>query len=278
MRSVAIKLPQQEQIIVMLRYARDRYLARLDRTARKLMTFLDLHMETVISRWLAVVALLAVAKLVIAPFPVRGIADLAGMAVPFLLVALSPVFAYRVATGSFPRKLLSAQPAMRFARLGQWRRLNVVEARSHPAFGPYGIMASLTFGLLMNVPFRSLEFLASMPAIGAGAPHWAHILQWAMTADVVVMNFFYTVCFVMALRSVPLFPRMLVFAWVMDIAMQLVVTNASVSYGLPTAVVSAMGQLVEGNIRKVFISIAVWLPYLILSERVNVTFRHRSAC
>ena len=275
MSSIAIKLPQREQIIAVLCSARDRYLARLDCTARKLMTFLDLRMEAVIPSWLTLVALLAVAKMVVAPFPVRGSADFASMAIPFLLVALSPVFAYRVATGSFPRKLLSGQPSIRFSRLGQWRSLNVVEARSHPAFGPYGVMASLTFGLLMNVPFRSLEFLASMPAIGTGAPHWAHVLQWAMTADVVVMNFFYTVCFVMALRTVPLFPRMLVFAWVMDISMQLLLTNASVSSGMPTTVANAMGQLVDGNVRKVFISIAVWLPYLILSERVNVTFRHR---
>jgi len=26
----------------------------------------------------------------------------------------------------------------------------------------------------------------------------------------------------------------------------------------------------------VLISVAVWLPYLIVSERVNVTFRHRA--
>ena len=37
-----------------------------------------------------------------------------------------------------------------------------------------------------------------------------------------------------------------------------------------------MANLVDGNIRKVLISAAIWLPYLILSERVNVTFRHRS--
>ena len=32
---------------------------------------------------------------------------------------------------------------------------------------------------------------------------------------------------------------------------------------------------VEGNVKKVLISVALWLPYLLLSTRVNVTFRHR---
>lgn len=34
-------------------------------------------------------------------------------------------------------------------------------------------------------------------------------------------------------------------------------------------------RLIQGNIQKVLLSIAVWPPYLILSERVNLTFRRR---
>jgi hypothetical protein len=33
--------------------------------------------------------------------------------------------------------------------------------------------------------------------------------------------------------------------------------------------------LLEGNVKKVLISAGLWLPYLLLSRRVNVTFRHR---
>jgi hypothetical protein len=40
-------------------------------------------------------------------------------------------------------------------------------------------------------------------------------------------------------------------------------------------VAGALQSLLSGNIDKVMISAALWLPYLILSERVNVTFRHR---
>jgi hypothetical protein len=33
--------------------------------------------------------------------------------------------------------------------------------------------------------------------------------------------------------------------------------------------------VLDGNVKKVLISIALWLPYLLMSRRVNVTFRHR---
>ena len=36
-----------------------------------------------------------------------------------------------------------------------------------------------------------------------------------------------------------------------------------------------VAYVLEGNVRKVLISMALWLPYLILSTRANVTFRHR---
>lgn len=277
MQIVAAKLPQAEWLVRLLHNARDRYLARLDRFARKLITYLDLRFDSVIVRWIAVIALLALAKMLVAPVASGSMADVAAMALPFLLVTLSPVAGYRIATAAFPRGVLTAQPALRLSRLGQWRSLNVVDARGNPAFGPWGFLASLIFGILMNVPFRSLEYLAGLPAIGANAPQWAHVVQWSMTADVVVMNFVYMVCFVMGLRCVPLFPRMMVFAWVMDIAMQLMVAQqVSAAVHMPPAVADAMANLVDGNIRKVLISAAIWLPYLILSERVNVTFRHRS--
>jgi hypothetical protein len=44
---------------------------------------------------------------------------------------------------------------------------------------------------------------------------------------------------------------------------------------LPPAVASALHNLLEGNVKKVLISIALWLPYLLLSTRVNVTYRSR---
>ena len=45
----------------------------------------------------------------------------------------------------------------------------------------------------------------------------------------------------------------------------------------PEKVAHALQGLLTGNVWKVLISIAIWLPYLLLSKRVNVTFRHRVA-
>jgi hypothetical protein len=45
--------------------------------------------------------------------------------------------------------------------------------------------------------------------------------------------------------------------------------------GLPLPVAEALQDLLEGNLKKVLISIGLWLPYLLLSRRVNVTYRSR---
>ena len=44
---------------------------------------------------------------------------------------------------------------------------------------------------------------------------------------------------------------------------------------LPPDVAGALQALLEGNTKKVLISVALWLPYLLLSSRVNVTYRRR---
>jgi hypothetical protein len=58
--------------------------------------------------------------------------------------------------------------------------------------------------------------------------------------------------------------------------MQIVTANLVMRSGdLPPQVASALHSLLEGNVKKVLISMALWLPYLLLSTRVNVTFRNR---
>lgn len=115
------------------------------------------------------------------------------------------------------------------------------------------------------------SFLA-IPATSAHAPDWA-LATFGLTAvDLIVMNFFYMAAFVMALRSVPLFPRMLLFVWLIDRAMQLAIATELGHLGsLPGVVAQPLAKLLEGNLQKVPISIAIWLPYLMLSDRVNVT-------
>ena len=82
----------------------------------------------------------------------------------------------------------------------------------------------------------------------------------------------------MTKQTVPLFPRMLLFAWTLDIAMQLAIAKTIMATsGVPAQVTAPLHALLEGNIAKVLISAFVWLPYLILSDRVNVTYRQRAA-
>ena len=97
-----------------------------------------------------------------------------------------------------------------------------------------------------------------------------------MTLDVVLLSSLYTIAFVAALCRVPLFPRLLAAIWLIDIAMQLGIAQAVAGTpGLPGPVAEALQALLAGNVTKVMISICLWLPYLLLSKRVNVTFRHR---
>jgi hypothetical protein len=69
---------------------------------------------------------------------------------------------------------------------------------------------------------------------------------------------------------------MLLFAWLADITLQLGIAHwIGGRTDLPPSIGDALGQLLHGNIEKVLISAFLWLPYLILSDRVNVTFRQR---
>ena len=95
-----------------------------------------------------------------------------------------------------------------------------------------------------------------------------------MTADVVLFSSLYMIAFVAALRRVPLFRDSLAI-WLSDLAMQLATAQMVAATNLPTAVATALEALLLGNVKKVLISMALWLPYLLLSTRVNVTYRHR---
>jgi hypothetical protein len=238
--------------------------------------FLSLRMDLVTALWIALCAIVSVPKIAFAHSSMTGLADLAILTLPYLAIMVAPVFGYWAAAGSFPNGLLMAQPRFRLAIYGRWQRMSVIEAHGDPRFGPTGFMASLLVGLLLNVPVRLLEFAAAVPAMNAHAPAWGLTIFLSMTAEVCAMSFLYMACFVMALRNVPLFPRMLGFVWAMDMLAQLAIADNVASAGrLPLAVATALQDLLEGNIKKVIVSVIVWLPYLLLSERVNVTYRHR---
>ncbi len=228
--------------------------------------------------WVVFVTLAGILRTIFAVSPIDSGLSFVQTITPYILLGGAPIAAYWLADRVFPRGVLMQQPEIRLARYGKWSPVNVLAARAHPMFGPTGMMASLLIGMLLNVPVRSLEFLAAVPAMNGHAPLWGQVLIAAMTADVVMMNFLYVVCFVAALRCAPWFPRLLVLTWGLDISSQVAMAHLVGNVaGLPHQVGTAMGTLLAGNIQKVMISMAIWLPYLLLSERVNLTYRNRLA-
>ena len=228
--------------------------------------------------WVMFVALAGILRTIFAVSPIDSGISFVQTITPYILLGGTPLAAYWLADRVFPRGGLMQQPEIRLSRYGKWRSVNVLTARAHPMFGPTGMMASLLIGMLINVPVRSLEFLAAVPAMNGNAPLWGQVLFATMTADVVMMNFLYVVCFVAALRCAPWFPRLLLVVWGLDISSQLVMAHIiGNTTGLPNSVGEALGSLLQGNLQKVMISMAIWLPYLIVSERVNLTYRSRLA-
>lgn len=220
---------------------------------------------------------IAASMLRVAISPMSHAPDLSTV-VPYILLVGAPLVSMGLALHWFRNGDRMAQPSTRFARVGNWRSLNSAEAKAHRLYGPTGLMVSLLIGVLLNVPVRSLEYLAAMPALAGHVPHWLSTLRFAMTFDVVLLSSLYTIAFVAALRKVPYFPRLLGTIWAVDMSMQLVIAKAVVAAGgLPGDVATALHAILDGNVTKVMISAVIWLPYLLLSERVNVTYRHRTS-
>ena len=253
------------------------YVRSLSRKSRIVTRFLERRMVVICALWLAVTLSLANFRLAFPASPIHDFADAIPMLLGYSLVIASPIVGFLVATHAFKGAAATLQPSFRFALVGRWRKLSASDARAQSMFGPVGFMASLLVGMLLNVVIRTLEFFAAVPAMSNHAPAWAQAMFAWMALDVVVTGFFYMAAFAMALRTIPLFPRMLLFAWLIDVSMQMLIARQLAAVGgMPDMVVQPLLTLLDGNITKVAISAVIWLPYLLLSERVNVTYRHRT--
>lgn len=247
---------------------------RLHAKSAALLLSLETRLDRIMLGWLTLAGLASALRIATSPIP-AGMPDLSVMA-PYLLLVFAPIASMALALRWFANGERMEQPTTRLALLGSWRRLGAADAKRHALYGTTGIMVSLLVGILLNVPVRAAEYLAAMPALSGPLPAWLSTLHTLMTADVVLLSSLYVIAFVAALRRVPLFPRLLVAIWLMDLAMQLVTAQiVAGTPGLPANVATALHGLLEGNATKVLISAALWLPYLLLSTRVNVTYRHR---
>lgn len=238
-----------------------------------LLVALEARLPRIMTIWL--VAALIASALRIAISPLHAPID-ASTVLPYLLLVSGPLLSMGLALHWFRDGDRLPQPSTRLAIVGRWQNVGRDEATRHPLYGTSGIMVSLLIGMLLNVPVRALEYLAALPALSGSVPEWLSTLRFMMTLDVALLTCLYTITFVAALRRVPLFPRLLAATWALDLAMQfgiaLIVAGTD---GLPHDVADALRTLLDGNAKKVLISIGLWLPYLLMSKRVNITYRHR---
>ena len=254
----------------------DRYNHRLSAKAATVRVTLDSRLDRILMAWLWIAGAVSIARITFASYDVP-VAELSTF-VSYSLLVFAPVATTLLALRWFAAGDRMQQPATRLSIAGRWRELSLTEAQDHKLYGANGIMVSLLVGLMLNVPMRALEYVAAMPPMPQGAPLWFLALHFAMTFDVVLFSSLYMLAFVAALRHVPLFPRLLVAIWIADLTMQLLTAELVGAAGpLPHGVSAALPGLLEGNMQKVLISMALWLPYLLLSKRVNVTYRHRVA-
>ena len=238
-----------------------------------LLVRLEGGLPRIMTWWFVAAVLASVVRIAVSPLHAAPGMD---TYLPYLLLITAPLLSMALALHWFRDGENLPQPETRLAIAGRWRGVSKAEARRHPLYGTSGIMVSLLVGMLLNVPVRALEYLAALPALAGDVPPWLSTLRFGLTLDVVLLSSLYTIAFVAALRRVPLFPRLLAAIWAVDLAMQLGIARAVTSTGdLPPPVGNALNTVLDGNVKKVLISVALWLPYLLLSKRVNVTFRRR---
>lgn len=247
--------------------------SRMTAQSAALLLSINNRLDVILKYWLLIAGLASAARIALAPrsVPVASFSTF----VSYMLVVVAPFASTLLALRWFSDGHLQPQPMTRLARIGRWRQISRRESEAHPLYGTSGIMVSLIVGTMLNVPVRAAEYLSAMPPIADSAPRWLSVLHFAMTFDVVAFTSLYMIAFVAALRRVPLFPRLLVAIWLGDLAMQMVTAQMVATTHVPGSVAVALQHLLTGNVKKVLISMALWLPYLLLSKRVNVTFRHR---
>ena len=254
--------------------------ARFSVETTRIAQFIERHLQAMLVGWAALSLLaggLKVLVLVLAHPKLATPQHLPMLILPYLLIAAAPAAGFALATRCFADGALAAQPVLRLAQFGRWQQVSPEAARQDPGFGVSGLMTSLVAGLLLSMAMRFGEYFLSMPAVPNMAPAWAVAVSRAMTFDLVFFSFLYAVCITMALRAAPLFPRMLLYAWLCDIAWQLAIARVTIDAGgLPSEVATPLQSYLVANIKKVLISMTIWLPYLLVSARVNLTFRQRT--
>lgn len=231
----------------------NRWSARLLEESRRVAAFLQSRKVWLLSGWtfLCLLGGLVRAAKFFQDYPdLAGSARIPGLLAPSLLIAAAPWLGWFLAARAYPRR---------------------PDLKQHQF---EGFLVSLAMGMLLSMVMRLATYHLAIPAMPPGAPVWAIAAFRIMTIDVALLCFMYMACFTMALRGAALFPLMLVAIWGYDLLMQLAIARYIASAGdVPAMVAGPFAELLGGNMRKVLISMVIWLPYLMLSARVNAVFR-----
>mgnify|MGYP000255169029 CR=1 FL=1 len=258
---------------------RKRLSQRLLNESRRIASFVDRRGCWLLGAWtvLAMVGGLLRAGVFFHRFPHLASDDhIPELLAPPVLVAAAPWFAYLLVTRAYPKGSYFPQPAVSGTNSTKWRPVRHDLPQDRMALGFEGFLVSLAVGMLLSMVMRLVTYYLAMPAMPPGAPAWATAAFRIMTYDVAFLSFMYMTCFTMAQRAVPLFPRMLMVTWCYDLLMQLAIARTIASTGpVPDIVAGPFAALLSDNVRKVLISMVIWLPYLVVSPRVNATFRRR---
>lgn len=258
---------------------RDRLSDRLLNESRRIAKFIERRVLWLLGAWtlLALGGGLLRAGVFFHRFPQLASDDrIPQLMAPSILIAAAPLFAYWLVAQAYPKNQQAAPAALRRADQSKWRPLRTDLPQDRAAVGFEGFLVSLAVGMLLSMVMRLVTYYLAMPAMPPGAPAWASAAFRIMTYDVAFLSFMYMACFTMAQRAVPLFPRMLMVTWCYDLLMQFVIAKTITSAGpVPDIVAGPFATLLSDNVRKVLISMAIWLPYLVVSPRINATFRRR---
>ncbi|MEP5374288.1 MAG: hypothetical protein ABJQ14_00610, partial [Hyphomicrobiales bacterium] len=115
--------------------------------------------------WLTVIGLFGAMRVLLSPTPAMDSGQLLELAVPYLLVALSPIAGFFIGRAAFRGKAARQTSSVHLSTIGKWRNLTPLQAVRHPSFGPIGFLASLVIGMMLNVVLRTGEYLLAIPAL-----------------------------------------------------------------------------------------------------------------